>query len=65
MAQEGRWLTGTLWEKIPPVLLKLPRQRHGGRPRTPDRLVLEGILWMLRSGTGRQDLPEEFPPPVT
>jgi len=36
-----------------------------GRPRANDRKVLEGILWILRSGARWQDLPEEFPSPVT
>ena len=34
---------------------------RGGRPRADDRKVLEGILWILRSGARWQDLPEEFP----
>ena len=37
----------------------------GGRPPAPDRKVLEGILWILRSGARWQDLPEEFPSPST
>jgi len=46
----------------------LPRpcsQRCGGRPRASDCKVLEGILWILRSGARWQDLPEEFPSPAT
>ena len=35
------------------------------RPRADDRKVLEGILWMLRSGARGQDLPEAFPSPST
>ena len=30
-----------------------------------ERKVLEGILWILRSGARWQDLPEEFPSPST
>jgi len=65
MARYGRLLTDPQWEKIRPLLPKAPRHRHGGRPRAPDRKVLEGILWILRSGARWQDLPEEFPHPST
>ena len=36
-----------------------------GRPSANDHKVFEGILWILRSGARWQDLPEEFPSPVT
>ncbi len=65
MARYGRLLTDTQWEEIRPLLPKFPRHRHGGRPRASDRQVLEGILWILRSGARWQDLPEEFPHPST
>jgi len=50
MPRYGRLLTDAQREKIRPLLPKRPRHRHGGRPRAPDRKVLEGILWILRSG---------------
>ncbi len=65
MARYGRLLTDPQWEKIRPLLPKPPRHGHGGRPRAADRKVLEGILWILRSGARWQDLPEEFPHPST
>jgi transposase len=65
MARYGRLLTDAQWEKIRPLLSKRPKRPHGGRPRADDRKVLEGILWMLRSGARWQDLPEEFPSPAT
>ena len=58
-------LTDAQWAKIQPLLLKRLRHPHGGRPRADDRKVLEGILWILRSGARWQDLPEEFPSPST
>ena len=65
MARYGRLLTDAQWEKIRPLLpQRLPRPR-GGRPPANDRKVLEGILWMLRSGARWQHLPEEFPSPST
>jgi len=65
MARYGRLLTEAQWEKIRPLLPKQPKRPRGGRPRADDRKVLEGILWILRSGARWQDLPEEFPHPST
>jgi len=50
MARCGPLLTEAQWKKIAPLLPKLPKQRKGGRPWIENRRVLEGILWMLRSG---------------
>ncbi len=65
MARYGRLLTDAQWEKIRPWLPKRPKRPQGGRPPSDDRKVLEGILWILRSGARWQDLPEEFPSPAT
>ncbi len=65
MARYGRLLTDAQWAKIRPLLPKGPLRPKGGRPPAPDRKVVEGILWMLRSGARWQDLPEEFPSPST
>jgi transposase len=43
-------ISDTLWAIIAPLL---PVERHkpkGGRPRMPDRAVLTGILFVLKSG---------------
>lgn len=32
------------------------------RPRTDDRLMLNGVLWMLYSGAAWRDMPERFGP---
>jgi transposase len=64
MARYGRLLTDAQWEKIGPLLPKRPRRPQGGRPPANDRKVLEGILWILRSGARWQDLPDEFPSPA-
>lgn len=50
------------WEKIAPLL---PRQRSRGRPWANNRKVLEGILWILRTGARWVDLPEEYASPST
>ena len=65
MVRYGCLLTDAQWEKIAPLLPKVRKSRQGGRPRAKDRKVLEGILWILRSGARWQDLPEEFPSPST
>src|SRR6202171_5252386 len=65
MAGSGALLTEAQWQKIAPLLPKPPKQRKGGRPWIENRRVLEGILWILRSGARWQDLPEKFPHPST
>jgi len=65
MARYGRLLTDAQWEKIRSLLPQRPPRPRGGRPSASDRKVLEGILWILRSGARWQDLPEEFPSPST
>src|ERR1700681_4589011 len=65
MARSGPLLTEAQWEKIAPLLPKPPRHRKGGRPWIENRRVLEGILWILRSGARWQDLPEQYPHPAT
>lgn len=51
-------LTDKQWKLIEPLLPVLPRSKKGGRPWAPNRAVLEGILWVLRTGARWQDLPE-------
>ena len=65
MARYSRLLNDAQWGKIRPLLPQRPPRPRGGRPPSPDRKVLEGILWILRSGARWQDLPEEFPHPST
>jgi transposase len=65
MARSGPLLTEAQWKKIAPLLPKPPKQRHGGRPWIENLRVLEGILWILRSGARWQDLPEKYPHPST
>jgi transposase len=51
------------WVVIEPLLpAALKREDGKGRPRRDDREVLNGILWILRSGARWQDLPPRFPP---
>ena len=52
-------LSETQWQKIQPLLPKLKRRRRG-RPAKSNRVVLEGILWVLKTGARWRDLPKEI-----
>ncbi|KPW29166.1 ISPS1a [Pseudomonas coronafaciens pv. atropurpurea] len=52
-------LSDASWELIKDLVS--PEQKMG-RPRSDDRLVLHGILWILCSGAAWRDLPERFGP---
>jgi len=45
------------WEKLSP-LLPAPKGRHG----KDDRLFLEAVYWIIRTGAPWRDLPSEFGP---
>ena len=58
----GRYdLTDFEWRVIEPLLPNKPR----GVARVDDRRVLNGILWVLRSGAPWRDLPEHYGPYTT
>ncbi len=51
------------WEVVKPLLPQPPKRADGkGRPRVDDRAILNGILWILRTGAPWADLPERYPP---
>lgn len=56
-------LTEKQWAVLAPLLPK-PRLRKDrrGRPWRDPRDVLNGILWVLRTGAPWADLPERYPP---
>ena len=65
MARHTPFLTDEQWAKIEPLLPKLKPGSKGGRPWADNRQVLEGILWILRTGAPWKDLPSRYPSPST
>ena len=56
-------LTDEQWTVLEPLIGELPRRADGrGRPWRSSREVLNGILWILRTGAQWADLPERYPP---
>jgi transposase len=50
-----------LWEVVEPLIPKVERRyRHPGRRRVPDRQVLTGILFVLKTGIPWEALPREM-----
>lgn len=61
--RRGEELTDEQWAIIGPLIPEPPRRDDGrGRPWKKTREVMNGVLWILRSGARWQDLPERFPP---
>jgi transposase len=55
-------LTDAQYTLIEPLLPKQVRRKDGkGRPPHTHRDVLNGILWVLRTGAPWKDLPERYP----
>jgi transposase len=59
-------LTNEQWQRIKQFVPK-PKAGPGksGRPPQEPRAVLNGILWILRTGAPWGDLPERYPPKST
>lgn len=56
-------LTDAQWAFIEPFLPALPtRPDRRGRPWRDSREVLNGILWILRTGAQGSEMPDRFPP---
>ena len=65
MARSSVRLTDEQWSKIGPLLPRMPRGGKGGRPWVDHREVIDGILWVLKTGARWRDLPEGYPSPST
>jgi transposase len=58
-------LTDEQWKLIQGVVEEdtaLKRPENGGRPAQDSRAVLNGILWILRTGAPWADMPRRYPP---
>ncbi len=56
-------LTDEQWAILEPLLPEPNKRSDGrGRPWRPAREVLNGVLWVLRTGAPWHDLPERYPP---
>ena len=59
-------LTDDQWNLIDPILPQDPVRPDGrGRPWSDRRQVLNGVLWILRTGAPWQDLPDRYGPHQT
>jgi len=56
-------LTDEQWEKLEPLLP--PQKPHTGRPSKDHRTVINGILWIIKTGAPWEDLPERYGSPKT
>jgi len=54
-------LNDELWQIIEPIIPKKKRRfRYPGRKSIPDKAALTGILFVLKTGIGWEDLPPEL-----
>jgi transposase len=53
-------LTDAQWEQLRPLLP--PQKPQTGRPAIDHRLMVEGMLWVVRTGSSWRELPERFGP---
>jgi transposase len=56
--QQRHDLTDAQWRRLAPLLP--PQRPRTGRPANDHRTVLNGILWILRTGAPWRDLPERY-----
>lgn len=53
-------VTDELWDAIAPLIPPDPPKPQGGRPPVPPRKALAGILFVLKTGIGWNELPSEM-----
>ena len=56
-------ITNDQWALVRPIIESaIPDKKVSGRPRVDSRAILNGILWICRTGAPWKDLPEKYPP---
>ena len=53
-------VTDAVWARLAPLLP--PEQPPSGRPNQPHRMILNGILWKLKTGAPWRAIPERYGP---
>jgi putative transposase len=54
-----------LWALLEPILRVDKPRKKPGRPRRDDRAILDGLIWLARTGSQWSQLPLEFGPKST
>jgi transposase len=54
-----------LWRRLAPLLVVHKPRKKPGRPRTDDRPLFNGVIWVLRTGAQWKEMPAEFGPKST
>jgi transposase len=50
----------TLWERIQPLLVIQKVRKKPGRPREDDRRILNGLIWLARTGSQWAEIPRRY-----
>lgn len=53
-------VTDDLWALIEPLMPQHKPSPKGGQPPVPDRVCLSGLLFVLKTGIGWEDFPQEM-----
>jgi|SRR5262245_59165453 len=53
-------LTNSIWEVLAPLVARAKRSRAGAKPELSDRMFLEALLFLTRTGLPWRDLPDDF-----
>jgi putative transposase len=49
-----------LWSRLAPLVRSTKPRKKPGRPRHDDRVLFDGVIWLLRTGAQWSALPKEF-----